>query len=316
MLELVFGVYGLAWWLIFKKFKLLPINLWSVVTSIFIAVATVLFLFLWVGRCQPVTSFARTYAITTPIICEVTGRVVEVTQEGGKPLKKGDVLFRVDPESYQARVDSLQAQLNLAQTRLKQENGLVQAGAGNQYDLDKAQTEVERLQADLRVAAYQLEATTARAPADGYVTQIVIRPGQIVMPMAFSQVMVFVHAEGPYLMAGFKQNASEFIDAGDGAEVAFDAAPGRVFKARVKSLQPLLAEGAISASGALRTLDDAAKSGRVPVQIEVLDDISEYNLPAGSNATVAVYTGELHHLDILRMMILRISSWENWVFLP
>jgi len=111
------------------------------------------------------TSYARSYAVTTPIIAEVQGRVIEVAAEGGKELKKGDVLFRVAPEMYAAQVDSVKSQLTLAKLRLEQESGLVKQGAGNQYDLDKAQSDFDRLTADLRTAQYQLEATTTRAPA-------------------------------------------------------------------------------------------------------------------------------------------------------
>src|SRR5690606_37009773 len=102
---------------------------------------------------------------------------------------------------------------------------------------------------------FQLESTVVRAPADGFVTQVLIRPGQMVTPMAFNQVMVFVHDEGPYLVAGFKQNVVQFIDPDDEAEIAFYGAPGRVFKAKVISLQPVLAEGMVAASGRLVTLD-------------------------------------------------------------
>ncbi len=313
MVEMLLGVYGLILWLIFKKFKLLPINLWTVVTSIFILIAVLSFGFLFLTRYQPATSFARTYVATTPIIAEVSGRVTAVTAEGGKPLRKGDVLFEIESEPYKARVDSLAAQLKLAETKLAQEQRLMADKAGNQNDLDKAQSDVDRLTADIRAARYQLEATIVRAPADGYVSQVTIRPGQIVMPMAFSQVMVFVHGGTPRLVAAFSQTQIEFIDPDDEAEVAFDALPGKVFQGKVVALQPLLAEGTVSAAGQLRTLDDAWKRGRIPVLITVDSDLSAYNLPAGSNAMVAVYTGEKHHLNLLRKIILRIKSWENWL---
>ena len=313
MIEMLLGVYALILWLIFKKFKLLPINIWTVVTSIFILMAVIAFGLLFLTRYQPATHYARTYVATTPIIAEVSGRVIEVTAEGGKPLQKGDILFKIDPEPYQARFDSLTAQFNLADIKLKQELKLKADNAGNQNDLDKAQSDVDRLTADLRTAKYQLDATSVRAPSEGFVSQVAIRPGQIVMPMAFSQMMVFVPAAKPLLVAGFTQTQIEFIDPDDKAEVAFDALPGKVFQAKVSYIQPLLAEGAISAAGQLRTLDDSGKRGLIPVAITLEADLSEYNLPAGSNAMVAVYTGEKHHLNIARKMILRIKSWENWL---
>jgi len=314
MIEMIFGVYGVIWWLISKQVKILPIHLWTVVTSIFIAAVTIIFLFIWLGRYQPVTKYARTYAITTSVISEVQGRVIEVTRDGGKPLKTGDMLFKIDPETYESRLDSIAAQLKLAELRLKQESDLVASGAGNQYDLDTATSEADRLKADLRGTQYQLAATTVRAPADGYVTQVAIRPGQFVVPIAFSQVMVLVHAEAPILVAGFPQAGIEFINAGDEAEIAFDAAPGRLFKGKVKAVRPLMAEGAASASGMLVAGDESGKRGRTPISIEITDeDYAKYNLPAGSSATEAVLTGKMHHFNILRRMILRIKSWDTWV---
>lgn len=315
MIEMLFGIYGLICWLIFKKFKLLPINLWTMVTAVFILLVVLAMGFLWMGRYQPMTHHARTISVTTPIVSEVSGRVIEVVGQGGRDLKQGDVLFRIDPTPFEARRDAVAAQYTLAKTRLEQEQGLVDQGAGNRYDLDRATSEAERLNAELRTAEFQLEATVVRAPADGFVTQVLIRPGQMVTPMAFNQVMVFVHDEGPYLVAGFAQNAVQFIDPGDEAEVAFYGAPGRVFSAKVVSLQPVLAEGVVAASGRLMTLD-GKRAGRLPVLLEITGDLEGYQLPSGSSGLATVYTGKKHHLNLLRKVIIRIKSWENWVFVP
>ncbi len=313
MVEMLFGLYGLTWWLIFKKFKLLPINLWTSVTSVFILLVVLFMGFVFLGRYQPMTHRAQTYAITTPIVAEAQGKVVEVPVQGGEMLSKGDVLFKIDPTQHQARVDSVAAQLELANARLGQETELTKRGAGNRANLDRARSDVDRLEADLRIAQYTLDATTVTAPADGFVTQVVIRPGQFVSPMAFVKVMVFVHAEGPYLVADFEQVAIEHIDAGDEAEVAFVATPGRVYKATVQAVQPILADASLSARGSLESFNKAGRRGRVPVLLTLEDDVSDLKLPAGSSAIATVYTGEKHHLNLLRKMILRIKSWENWV---
>jgi RND family efflux transporter MFP subunit len=317
MLELIFGIFGAVWWLIFKKFKLLPINLWTVVTSIYIAVVTMGLILLVLNRYQPVTSQARFLALTTPIVSEVSGKVVEVLAQEGVPLKSGDVLMKIDPTPFQLKVTSAQAQLTLAEAVLKQEATLDKNGAGNKGDVRKAQADVDRLSAELELAKFNLNATEIRAPADGYALQVAVRPGQYVTPTPFAQVMVFVHEHAPLLVASFKQNATTFIDSGDKAEVAFDSLPGQVFKARVKNIQGFIAQGQITASGRLIDPDAVLKQkGSTPVSLEMIDDMSAYNLPPGSSATVAVFTGKLHHLDILRRVILRIKSWENWVFFP
>ena len=50
------------------------------------------------------------------IVPQVRGRVIEVpVEEGNRPVKKGDVLFRIDPTPYQLQVNALEAQLANAQ---------------------------------------------------------------------------------------------------------------------------------------------------------------------------------------------------------
>ena len=46
-----------------------------------------------------------------PIVSQVKGRVIEVPVENNRPVKKGDVLFRIDPTPYQTEVNSLEARL-------------------------------------------------------------------------------------------------------------------------------------------------------------------------------------------------------------
>ncbi len=46
----------------------------------------------------------------------------------------------------------------------------------------------------------------------------------------------------------------------------------------------------------------------------VIFDLSEFNLPAGSNAQVAVYSDHFSHVSIMRKILLRMSSWQNYLF--
>ena len=44
------------------------------------------------------------------------------------------------------------------------------------------------------------------------------------------------------------------------------------------------------------------------------EDVAGLKLPVGAQASVAIYTDRVHALSILRKIILRIKSWENFVF--
>ena len=53
------------------------------------------------------------------IVPDVAGEVVEVAVEANRPVKSGDVLFRIDPVPFQSQVDALAAQLRLEELRLR-----------------------------------------------------------------------------------------------------------------------------------------------------------------------------------------------------
>ena len=54
------------------------------------------------------------------IVPQVRGVVVEVPVEANKPIKKGDVLFRIDPQPYQIEVDRLRASLAAKNSKFAQ----------------------------------------------------------------------------------------------------------------------------------------------------------------------------------------------------
>ena len=176
---------------------------------------------------------------------------------------------------------------------------------------------VARLQAELGDALYDLAQTTVRAPTEGFVTQVALRPGMYVVPAPLRPVMVFVHtgSNDQTLAAAFQQNALQRVKAGDEAEVAFDGVPGRVFKARVRELVDAIAAGQLQPTGILQDVGARPEGGRALATIELEEDVSGYQLPAGAAAEVAIYTEHWRHVALLRRILLRMRSWQNYIFL-
>jgi multidrug resistance efflux pump len=215
-----------------------------------------------------------------------------------------------------------QAQLDVATRNL---DAATQAFAGAEAAAESARlayaseisgvnTTVARLQAELGEAQYNLDQTTVVAPGPGYVTQMALRPGMYVIPAPLRPAMVFVHSDDQSLAAGFQQNSLQRVRPGDEAEVAFDGIPGRVFKAKVRNVLDAIAVGQLQASGTLQDMGASDPGGRAVAIIDVTDDTSGYNIPGGSAAQVAVYTPYAHHVALIRKILLRMRSWENYVF--
>jgi len=178
-------------------------------------------------------------------------------------------------------------------------------------------TQVAQLQAQLNDAQFDLDQTTVRAPAEGFVTQVALEPGVYAVPLPFKPAMTFVNTspKATALGAAFQQNALQRVRAGDAAEIAFQAVPGRVFHGKVRVLLDAIASGQMQASGTLQDFGGPSGESRGMALIDILDDISSYQIPVGSAATVAVYTDHFEELSLLRKILLRMHSWKNYIFL-
>jgi multidrug resistance efflux pump len=108
---LLLGIYAFFVWLIFIKLKLLPWTTpWKVGVAIFPVVAIAILLLL-LNIFAPTTSDVRVVNYVVPVVSQVRGRVIEVPVENNRPVKKNDVLFRIDPTPFQNEVHSLEARL-------------------------------------------------------------------------------------------------------------------------------------------------------------------------------------------------------------
>jgi len=213
---ILLGIYCFFVWLIFIKFKWLPWTTpWKVTVAI-IPVVALTTLILLLNVFAPVTSDIRVIKYIVPVVAQVRGRVIEVPVENNRPVKKGDVLFRIDPTPYANEVRALEArlasdearltvertrvremearlvdavsvepqlreelnsakaqvatlvpQIALAEKRVAQNKELAAAGAGNKFDLEQAETNLNELTARM-VSARAVE-QQVQAKLDGTV---------------------------------------------------------------------------------------------------------------------------------------------------
>jgi len=335
MIDLLIIIYAAILWVVFKVFKV-PINKWTATTSILVGFFGIGLVVLVMNYYHPYSREARLYYYTTPIYPRVDGRIVEVPVERNALLTKGDVLFRFDPRPFEYEVESLEGELQRAdvERKLNKEEydrslAVFKKGAGAEREVqswrikwETAIADIDRIQANLNRALYDLEEeVVVRAPTDGYVTQVRIRPGMaIVASPQLIAALTFIHAEEQELYAAFPQNGLQNIEAGHEAEVAFDAIPGRTFQGKVKHVLPTVAQGQLipHPTGRLIDFEEAAqlgRQGRIPVKIEVLDDLSGFQLPAGAKAEVAVYSEKWQPFSVVRRVLLRMKSWQKYVFI-
>ncbi|PMH43145.1 hypothetical protein BCU68_03915 [Vibrio sp. 10N.286.49.B3] len=359
---------------IFKIFNI-PLNKWTVPTAVLGGVVLIGTLILLMNYNHPFTQIGNQVYATTPIVSGVRGKVIEVPVKPNVQLKKGDVLFKIDPIPFQAEVSKLKAEImEASQDALVLESNVAEAEAATvraEAERDKAKREYDRYQrgykkgafteqqvdtrlqnykaaeaelkvsnaqlkqanialeseingentavagllAELRKAEFNLQQTVVQAPTDGYVTQLALRPGVMAVPLPLAPVMTFVHTEEKLYTAAFRQNSLQRLAPGFEAEFMFRALPGKVFKGEVIQRLPAIAESQFQARGSLLGTNALRTDGRVFVTLAINDDLSNYDLPLGTAVEVAVYSDSFTHVSVMRKVLIRMKSWQNYLYL-
>ncbi|MDP2324571.1 MAG: HlyD family secretion protein [Gammaproteobacteria bacterium] len=375
MEALILAIYSFFVWLIFIKFKWLPWNTRSQVTVVIIPIVGMAATILLLNIYAPSSTDVRVIRQTVQIVPQVRGRVIEVPAEGNHPMKKGDVLFRIDPTPYELDVKTIEAQLasaegsandlgeqlrvaagstaalrsriGLAQRRVSQFSELTATGAGNRFDLEKAEADlkdlegqaasalagearvraqlaavvdgdlasVAKLKADLAKARWELSQTVMYAPADGTAINVQLRPGAYVVAMPLAPAMTFV--EDSYIVVAlFNQNELHKVEPGNEAEVALFTYPGRVIKASVDSIVWAQGQGQLVVSGVIPDTGVVTPPpNRFAVKLTIAERDRNLFLAAGARGNAAIYTSGFAPLHIIRKVILRVGSYTNYLIL-
>jgi len=328
METLLLLTYGAICVAIFKLFHI-PMNKWTVPTAVLGGVALVGTLVFVMNYNHPYSESTRIYFSSVPIIPQVRGRVVEVPVQPNTPISKGDILFRIDDTPYRDKVNSFQARLDAARDNanhmkleLERSTDLEKKGAAStrererwQAQYDSAMAKIDDIEAQKHQAEFDQESTTVRAPSDGMVTQLTLRPGTMLGRMSMNPAMVFLPKSESTIIGWFRQNSLLRLTRGAEAEVTFDALPGQVFSGKVRQVYPVIAEGQVLPTADLIEFAPQTTTGRIPVIID-LDDpkFNEYDLPHGLFGQSAVYSEHAHHLAVMRKILLRMASWMDYLF--
>lgn len=176
-------------------------------------------------------------------------------------------------------------------------------------------TRVASVQAQLARAQYELNECVVRAPAEGYVVAVTLRPGQRVANVPMRSWMAFVVSEQGRVVVGINQSVVRHVKPGDSAEVVFKLYPGLTYSAKVESVAEVTQQGQIQASGQLATGPTLAQ-GQLPYAVVLkIDDprLDATEIPGGAIGSAAIYTESVRPTHVVRRVMLRMEAWLNYV---
>jgi len=253
---LLLAIYSGIVWLIFFKFKWLPWNTVSQVIVITIPVVFLTSLILALNVFAPSSHDVRVIKYVVNVVPQVRGRVLEVPAEGNLPMRKGDVLFRIDPTPYQLQVNALEAQLSNTQ--------------GSSRELDE----------QLIGAAAQV--STARSAIDQASSRVVQASAQADLAAKRVQQNRELVARGAGNRFDLEQAETNLRD----AQSALDGARSAEAQARSAQGQALAAERQIRQRMGAKSNGEWAQVAQVRAQLESARwDLSQTTVVAPANGT-------------------------------
>ncbi|HEY5953204.1 MAG TPA: efflux RND transporter periplasmic adaptor subunit, partial [Terrimicrobiaceae bacterium] len=184
------------------------------VTFAMVALAVIAALILY-GRysTRPWTRDGQVRANVVGIAPRVAGPIIQIPIKDNQQVKKGDLLFEIDPSTFQATVNNAAAKLRQsqaaevqAQQELARQTSLYATKTNDLRDVQNAQDSYASAAADSAAAQANLETATLNlgytkifAPVDGYLTNVNTSPGTYVN--AGEQLLALVDSSSFWIAA-------------------------------------------------------------------------------------------------------------------
>jgi RND family efflux transporter MFP subunit len=254
----------------------------------------------------PWTRDGRVRADVVAIAPDVSGLVTEVLVKDNQDVKRGDVLFRVDPDRYQialrqaeANVEGMQAAAEQKAADYQRYSHLTEA-AVSQQKVEEARAADRQAQADLLhaianrdLAKLNLERSSVRARVNGRVANVTLRPGAYVS--VGKGVFALIDSDTLRVEGYFEETKLDNIEVGDVATIQL-MGNGRRLQGHVESIAGGIedrerSDGSTLLANVNPTFSWVRLAQRVPVRIKLDSPSEDLRLVVGRTATVAIESG-------------------------
>lgn len=251
----------------------------------------------------PWTRDGRVRADVVAVAPDVSGLVTEVLVSDNQDVRHGDVLFRVDPQRYEialrqaeAAVEGKTAASQQLDADFQRYASLSETVASQQKKEEaesaalQARADLARAIADRDLAKLNLERSAIKAPVNGRVTNMTLRPGAYVA--VGKGVLALIDSDTLRVEGYFEETKLERIHVGDKASIRL-MGDGRLITGRVESIAGGIedrerTDGTSLLANVNPTFSWVRLAQRVPVRI-TLDTVPEdLKLIVGRTATVSV----------------------------
>ena len=206
------------------------------------------------------------------ISAELPGMVSEIGFESGRPVKKGDVLVKLDSSAEQAQLRSSEADAELAKADFDRARDLSQRKVISKAELDAASSKYMQRKAVVDNMQSVINKKEIHAPFDGIAGIREVNPGQMVP--AGQKLVTLQALDSVFVDFSLPQQELARVKVGMPVKMTTDAIEGRKF------------------DGTLSAINSAVDSATRSVSLQATIDNADHALRAGMFARVQVLLPE------------------------
>jgi membrane fusion protein, multidrug efflux system len=239
---------------------------------------------------RPRTDDAFLSADIANVAPDVSGRIVSLNVRDNQTVHAGDVLFVVDPEPFQLKLNAAKAEFALASSTLARTEPLLGKGYVTEQQVDQARAAKESARASQALAEHDLNHSVVKAPFDGKIAGLNIAVGEFAS--TGHPLFTMIDTSKWYVLANFRETEIEKMKEGIAATVYVMARPEQALQGHVDSVGwGVVSEDASELTGHLpkipTTLNWVRLAQRFPVRI-LLDHPPEDLMRIGASAVTVV----------------------------
>lgn len=262
---------------------------------------------------------------------EVAGEIVEMPVIVGQPVKKGDLLVKIKPDNYMARVNQAKASLSAAeadslqrkvqmlndQLDLRRAQELFSKKLVSETDYKAAETKAEVSEASYASSLHQIDVAKSNldqnedllskcvvySPMDGVISVLSSEIGERVVAtgdFAGTEVMRVANFGSMEARVDVNENDVVNVDLGDPVRIKVDAYPGRPQNGSVKR---------IASTATVKNEGTQQEVTNFEVRIQVINP--PVQLRPGMSVSVDIETQTVHHVVAVPIQSVTVRSRES-----
>jgi membrane fusion protein (multidrug efflux system) len=166
------------------------------------------------------------------------GRVTELLFREGQVVDSGTPLLRIDDAMLRAQAERAAAERDLARQQLARVQRLLADNAAAPADLERAEAAARSAEAALGVLQLQIQRSTVRSPFAGTVGQRFVSVGDYVT--SATRLLTLQTTDPQRAVIEVPERYAASLRAGQRVEFTVASQPGRVFRAQVEFIDPVV----------------------------------------------------------------------------